>query len=77
MVGYLKNERGSIEPYVDGRTCESENSITTDLPYRVCLVNNSCKDHLDKERRGQQDLVVDQDQQYKITLKIEGAFPDP
>ena len=58
-------------------TCESENSITTDLPYRVCLVNNSCKDHLDKERRAQQDLVVDQDQQYKITLKIEGAFPDP
>ena len=35
-------------------------------------MDNSCKYLLDKQRRAKADLVIDQDQQYKITLKIEG-----
>ena len=34
-------------------------------------MNNSCRGHLDKHE-GKPDLVENQDQQYKITLKIEG-----
>ena len=47
--------------------------INWSIVKRAKLANNSCKDHLDKQQRhmGKPDLVVDQDQQYKITLKIE------
>ena len=38
------------------------------------LMNNSCKDHLDKERERKLDLVQDQDQQYKISLRIGGKL---
>ena len=31
-----------------------------------------CKDHWSNSSEGKPDLFVDQDQQYKITLKIEG-----
>lgn len=38
------------------------------------LANNSCTDQLDNANssEGKPDLVVDQDQHYEITLKIEG-----
>ena len=35
-------------------------------------MNNFYKDHWTNSSEGKLDLVVDQDQQYKITLKIEG-----
>ena len=38
------------------------------------LMNNSCKDHLDKQRGRKLDLVQDQDQQYKISLRIGGKL---
>ena len=38
------------------------------------LMNNSCKDHLDKQRERKLDLVQDQDQQYKISLRIGGKL---
>ena len=39
----------------------------------LLLANNSCKDHLDKPSSdGKPNLGVDQDQQYRKTLKIEG-----
>ena len=37
-------------------------------------MNNSCKDHLDKQRERKLDLVQDQDQQYKISLRIGGKL---
>lgn len=38
------------------------------------LMNNSWKDHLDKQRERKLDLVQDQDQQYKISLRIGGKL---
>ena len=38
----------------------------------VFVVNNSCKNHMDKQQRGKAGSCLDQDQQYKITLKIDG-----
>ena len=38
------------------------------------LMNNSCKDHSDKQRERKLDLVQDQDQQYKISLRIGGKL---
>ena len=38
------------------------------------LTNNSSKDHLDKQRERKLDLVQDQDQQYKISLRIGGKL---
>ena len=38
----------------------------------LLLANNSCKDHWDKQQRWKPNLGVDQDHQYRKTLKIEG-----
>ena len=34
----------------------------------------ACKDHLDKQREGKLDLLQDQDQQYKISVRIGGKL---
>ena len=38
------------------------------------FANNSCKDQWANSSEGSRLIVVDQDQQYKITLKIEGKL---
>ena len=67
-----------VPPHTQPYTVNCVLSLSTSMGYSSspCLVipSNSCKDHCTWTNSGEEkpDLVVDQDQQYKITLKIEG-----